>query len=51
KLGAFVLSAFLASCAGVVYLFIQGGANPQVTTADFTLALLVMVVLGGGGTL
>ncbi|MFN2460391.1 MAG: branched-chain amino acid ABC transporter permease [Candidatus Velthaea sp.] len=51
KLGAFVLSSFLASAAGVVYLLLQGGANPQVTTADFTLALLVMVVLGGVGTL
>ena len=51
KLGAFVLSAFLASMTGVVYLLLQGGANPQVTTADFTLALLVMVVLGGVGTL
>jgi branched-chain amino acid transport system permease protein len=51
KLGAFVFSAFLASAAGVVYLLLQGGASPQVTTADFTLALLVMVVLGGVGTL
>jgi len=51
KLCAFVLSAFLASAAGVVYLLLQGGASPQVTTADFTLALLVMVVLGGVGTL
>jgi branched-chain amino acid transport system permease protein len=51
KLGAFVLSAFLASCAGAVYLLIQGGANPEVTTASFTLVLLVMVVLGGVGTL
>ncbi|HEY0396005.1 MAG TPA: branched-chain amino acid ABC transporter permease [Candidatus Elarobacter sp.] len=51
KLGAFVFSAFLASATGVVYLLLQGGANPQVTTAEFTLALLVMVVLGGVGTL
>ena len=51
KLGAFVLSGFLASAAGVVYLLLQGGASPTVTTADFTLALLVMVVLGGVGTL
>ena len=51
KLGAFVLSAFLASAAGIVYLLLEGGAHPQVTTADFTLALLVMVVLGGVGTL
>ena len=51
KLLAFVLSSFLASAAGVVYLLLQGGANPEVTTANFTLALLVMVVLGGVGTL
>jgi len=51
KLGAFVSSAFLASSAGVVYLLIQGGANPEITSASFTLVLLVMVVLGGVGTL
>jgi branched-chain amino acid transport system permease protein len=51
KLGAFVLSCFLASMAGVVYLLIEGGASPDVTTASFTLVLLVMVVLGGVGTL
>ena len=51
KLGAFVLSAFLASAAGVVYLLLQGGANPGIASANFTLALLVMVVLGGVGTL
>jgi branched-chain amino acid transport system permease protein len=51
KLGAFVLSAMLAAAAGVVYVLLQGGANPQITTSGFTLALLVMVVLGGVGTL
>jgi branched-chain amino acid transport system permease protein len=51
KLGAFVLAAFLAAAAGVVYVLLQGGANPQITTSSFTLALLVMVVLGGVGTL
>jgi branched-chain amino acid transport system permease protein len=51
KLGAFVLSAFLAGACGVVYLFLQGGANPGIASANFTLALLVMVVLGGVGTL
>ncbi|TAM62155.1 branched-chain amino acid ABC transporter permease [bacterium] len=51
KLLAFVVSSLLASAAGVVYLLLQGGANPEVTTASFTLALLVMVVLGGVGTL
>jgi branched-chain amino acid transport system permease protein len=51
KLGAFVLSAMIAAAAGVVYVLLQGGANPQITTSGFTLALLVMVVLGGVGTL
>ena len=35
---------------GVVWLLLIGGATPEVTTANFTLALLVMVVLGGAGT-
>lgn len=51
KLMVFVLSSFLATMGGVVYLLVVGGANPQVTTATFTLVLLVMVVLGGAGTL
>jgi branched-chain amino acid transport system permease protein len=51
KLGAFVIAAFFAAACGVVYVLIQGGANPQITTSSFTLALLVMVVLGGVGTL
>ena len=51
KLASFALSGFLAAVAGVAYLLLQGGANPQITTANFTLVLLVMVVLGGVGTL
>jgi branched-chain amino acid transport system permease protein len=50
KLQAFVLSSFLATAGGVVYLLLQGGASPGVTTANFTLTLLVMVVIGGAGT-
>jgi branched-chain amino acid transport system permease protein len=50
KLLAFVLSSFLATCGGVVWLLLIGGASPEVTTANFTLALLVMVVIGGAGT-
>jgi branched-chain amino acid transport system permease protein len=49
KLAAFVFSSFLAAACGVVYLLLVGGAHPDVTTPDFTLALLVMVVLGGSG--
>ena len=50
KLIAFVLASFLAVLGGVVWLLLIGGATPEVTTANFTLALLVMVVLGGAGT-
>ncbi len=50
KLVAFVLSSFLATAGGVVYLLLIGGATPEVTTANFTLTLLIMVVLGGAGT-
>jgi len=50
KLIAFVLASFLALLGGVVWLLLIGGATPEVTTANFTLALLVMVVLGGAGT-
>jgi branched-chain amino acid transport system permease protein len=51
KLLAFVLASFLATAGGVVWLLVLGtGASPQVTTASFTLTLLVMVVIGGTGT-
>jgi len=51
KLLAFVLASFLATAGGVVWLLVLGtGASPQVTTANFTLTLLVMVVIGGTGT-
>jgi branched-chain amino acid transport system permease protein len=51
KLVAFVLASFLATLGGVVWLVVLGtGASPQVTTASFTLTLLVMVVIGGAGT-
>ena len=51
KLTVFVLASFLATACGVVYVLAVGGANPKVTTATFTLSLLVMVVLGGAGRL
>ena len=50
KLFAFALGSFLAVVGGIVYLLLVGGANPEVTTPSFTLALLVMVVIGGTGT-
>ena len=50
KLTAFVLGSFLATLGGIVYVLLIGGASPEVTTANFTLTLLVMVVIGGSGT-
>jgi branched-chain amino acid transport system permease protein len=50
KLVSFVLASFLATAGGVVYLLLLGGATPEVTSANFTLTLLVMVVIGGTGT-
>jgi branched-chain amino acid transport system permease protein len=50
QLGAFVLAGTLGAAGGVVHLLVTAGATPETTTTDFTLALLVMVVLGGSGT-
>ena len=51
KLAAFTISSTLAALAGSVYLLVVRGANAGITTPDFTLAILVMVVLGGAGKL
>lgn len=50
KLAAFTVAGALASLGGVVYLLVSGGVTPAITTAEFTLTLLVMVSLGGAGT-
>jgi branched-chain amino acid transport system permease protein len=50
KLMAFVLSCFLATAGGAVYVLLQQGPSPEVTSPNVTLALLIMVVLGGPGT-
>ena len=50
KLLAFVLASFLATAGGVVYVLLISRADPSVTTPSFTLALLLMVVIGGTGT-
>lgn len=51
KLSSFMISSGLAGLGGAVYLLVVRGANVSVTTAEFTLAILVMVVLGGAGKL
>lgn len=50
KLLVFVLSATLATLVGMAYLLLQSGAVPRASSSDFTLTLLVMVVLGGVGS-
>ena len=49
KLLAFVTGGLLATLSGIVYAVVLGGASIGVTTAEFTLTVLVMVVLGGSG--
>jgi branched-chain amino acid transport system permease protein len=49
KLLSFVVASFLAAWGGFVWLLLIG-VTPEITTATFTLTLLVMVVLGGAGT-
>jgi branched-chain amino acid transport system permease protein len=49
KLLAFAVAGVLAAGGGIVYLLLLGGATPTVSGSDFTLGLLVMVVLGGAG--
>ena len=51
KLLAFVISAGLATCGGVVYLFLLKGATPRTVGAAFTVTLLLMVIIGGSGSL
>jgi branched-chain amino acid transport system permease protein len=51
KLMVFVLSSFLATAGGAVYLLAAlTGPSPSVTSPNVTLTLLIMVVLGGAGT-
>jgi branched-chain amino acid transport system permease protein len=50
KLLIFVLSAVLVCIIGMVFLLLQSGAVPRAISADLTITLLVMVVLGGVGS-
>ncbi|MEX1044279.1 MAG: branched-chain amino acid ABC transporter permease [Acidimicrobiia bacterium] len=51
KLASFVIASALASLGGSIYILLVRGANTGIASATFTLALLVMVVLGGPGRL
>lgn len=50
KLLIFVVGGTLAGCVGMVYLVLQSGVNPHAVDAELTIAILVMVVLGGVGS-
>ena len=50
KLMSFVLSSFLATIGGIVYLLLFNSSSPGVTAPNFTLSLLLMVVIGGAGS-
>ena len=50
RLLAIVVGAVLGGLGGIVHALVLGGSNPHVTTTEFTLALLIMVVLGGAGS-
>ena len=51
KLLAFVISSGLATVAGSVYLILNGSATPRTVGAAFTVTLLLMVIIGGSGSL
>ena len=50
KLQAFVLSSTLAAAGGIVYMLLYSGSTLAVTQPNFTLTLLLMVVIGGAGS-
>ena len=47
KLLSFVLSAAMAALIGAAMLVVSGSASPRYAAADTTIALLLMVILGG----
>src|SRR5699024_8923686 len=49
RIAVFVLAAVCASIAGMGYLLLQSGTTPRAVSADLTITVLVMVVLGGVG--
>jgi branched-chain amino acid transport system permease protein len=50
KLQSFVLSSTLAAAGGIVYMLLYNGSTLAVTEPNFTLTLLLMVVIGGAGS-
>jgi branched-chain amino acid transport system permease protein len=51
KLAAFVIAAMLAGLAGFLYATKNGGANPELLSWHESGAVLLMIILGGLGSL
>ena len=49
RLLVFVIAAVCASLVGVAYMLLQSGTVPRAVSADLTITVLVIVVLGGVG--
>ncbi|MBC7290095.1 MAG: branched-chain amino acid ABC transporter permease [Actinotalea sp.] len=50
RLLTFAVAGALAAVVGMAYLLLQSQAVPTISSADLTITLLVMVVLGGVGS-
>lgn len=51
KIGAFVISATFAGCAGALYASFVGFISPSVFTVSASVAFVAMAVIGGSGSL
>jgi ABC-type branched-subunit amino acid transport system ATPase component/ABC-type branched-subunit amino acid transport system permease subunit len=51
KLLAFCVSGFIAGLAGALYIVLQGGLSAQAFSADQSLSVFIMVVIGGLGSM
>lgn len=50
RLVVFVVAGTIAGCVGMVYLLLQSSATPTVVSAELTITVLLIVVLGGVGS-
>lgn len=50
KLAIFVVASVIAMGMGMVHLLLNSGAVPHILSAELTISLLLMVVLGGVGS-
>lgn len=50
KLAIFVSASFIAVLMGMVHLMLNSGAVPHIVSAELTISLVLMVVIGGVGS-